>query len=178
MTNAPDLKTIRAGKAKLLSTATHHEALAAKARAEAAEFDAAERVWLRLFGSDDDDTPESNVETLNQMSEPELRALGIGSGVELRRKPAGVPPVPEMILEALGLAQAAGKPGLTPQAMVSFVRSKYWPDAGNPDIGSAAWRMWKAGRLTKPHPESSTYHLVNPLGGTVEAPISEPMEAS
>jgi hypothetical protein len=183
MTNSPpDLKTIRAGKAKLLATASHHEQLAAKARAEAGEFDAAERVWLKLFGSDDANdmlaAGDEVAKMLSQMSTVERDAIGAGNLVEVKRKPPGVPPVPDMIIESLRLAEAAGKPGLTPQAMVAFVRTKYWPEAGNPDIGSTAWRMWKDGRLTKPHPESSVYGLANPLGGTIEAPEAEAREAS
>jgi hypothetical protein len=162
MTNhPPDLKTIRAAKAKLLATAAHHEELAAKAREEAKEFEAAERVWMRLFGSDEANdllaAGDETAKTLSQMSDIERAAIGVGNLVEVRRKPSGIPPVPEMILEALRLAEAGGKPGLTPQAMVSFVRTKYWPEAGNPDIGSTAWRMWKDGRLAKPDENSSLY---------------------
>jgi hypothetical protein len=162
MTNQPDLKTIRAEKAKLLAAAARHEELAAKARAEAAEFETAERVWMKLFGSDNLDDllsdGDQTMATISQMSDAELRSIGAGANlIEVRRKPPGIPPVPEMILEALRIAEAEGKPGLNPQGMVLYVRDKYWKEAGNPDIGSTAWRMWKDGRLAKPDENSSIY---------------------
>jgi hypothetical protein len=177
----PNIRTIRAKKREALSEAQTLEERAAKKRAEASEYEAAERVWARLFGADDD-SPDGVVETLNQMTEADLRVIGVGGGVELRRKPSGVPPVPEMILESLRLAQAQGKPGLTPQAMVGFVRTKYWPEASNPDIGSTAWRMWKDGRLAKPDENSSIYVIAgeihsksSPEGetGAVGAPVHQ-----
>jgi hypothetical protein len=152
---------IRAKKQELLSTAAHYDELATRARAEAAEFEAAERVWMKLFGASEAAEllaqGDEVSHTLSQMSDAERVASGIGNLVEVRRKPPGVPPVPDMILEALKEAEAAGKPGLNPHAMVDFVRRKYWKEAGNPDIGSTAWRMWKDGRLAKPDENSSLY---------------------
>ncbi len=117
------------------------------------------------------------------MPELDRRAIGAaGNLVEIRRKPLGLPPVPLMIMEALENAESAGKPGLTPQAMVSYVRNKYWPEAGNPDIGSTAWRMWKDGRLAKPDENSSIYVIAgerdsksSPEGetGAVGAPVHQ-----
>ena len=139
------------------------EELAAKARADAAEFEAAERVWMKLFGPDspDDllsDGDQTMVTTISQMSDAERRSIGADANlIEVRRKPSGLPPVPEMILEALRLSESEGRAGMNPQAMVSYVRSKYWPEATNPDIGSTMWRMWKDGRLAKPDENSSLY---------------------
>ena len=116
---------------------------------------------MKLFGSaTDNDVGALLADGDKAQMTPDERIMnGIGNVVEVRRKPPGVPPVPDMILEALREAKDAGKPGLNPQAMVQFVRSKYWKEAGNPDIGSTAWRMWKDGRLAKPDENSSLYMI-------------------
>ena len=157
----PNLSVIRTKKQELLNSAVRYETLAAEARAEAAEYEAAERVWLKHFGTNGDvhHSADDIVKTLNEMSDVERVSSGIGNAVEIRRKPAGVPPVPQMILEALQLAEVQGKRGLIPHEMVDFVRRKYWPEAGSPDIGSTAWRMWKDGRLAKPDENSSLYTI-------------------
>jgi hypothetical protein len=152
-THVPSLQAIRAKKSELLSIAAKHEALADKARKQAADFEAAERVWLQL-------SPES--EPGGEMID-EGRALAGGTS----RKPSDVPPVPEMIIEALQNAAESGAPGLTPTGLLSYVRQKYWPDAQNADVGSTAWRMWKDGRLIKPSQDSPIYALP---GGKVSHP--------
>jgi hypothetical protein len=169
MPQLPNLRVIRTKKQELLAAAARYDELSAKARAEAAEFDAAERVWMKLFGADSspsegahneqDQSRNQMPESLAQMPGLDLRSVRSDSdnGGEARRKPSGLPPVPEMILEALRLAEAEGKAGMNPQAMVSYVRSKYWSEATNPDIGSTMWRMWKDGRLAKPDENSSVY---------------------
>lgn len=165
---SPNLRVIRTKKQELLAAANRHDELAAKARAEAAEFDAAERVWMKLFGTDtapsqgahdaQDQPPNQTLETPPQILESDRRRVWADAGIiEVRRKPPGLPPVPEMILEALKLAESEGKAGMNPQAMVAYVRNKYWPEATNPDIGSTMWRMWKDGRLAKPDENSSLY---------------------
>jgi hypothetical protein len=160
MPQSPNLRVIRAKKQELLATATRYDELAAKARAEAAEFDAAERGWMKLFGANA--APNHGMhDDQDQMTQPpesdRLMLPDDNNAIEVRRKPSGLPPVPEMILEALRLAESEGKSGMNPQAMVSYVRSKYWPEAPNPDIGSTMWRMWKDGRLAKPDGSSSIY---------------------
>jgi hypothetical protein len=159
MPQLPNLRVIRTKKQELLATAARYDELSAKARAEAAEFDAAERVWMKLFGSSDG----ANQETHDGQDAAPIRSIDDrsiepdGTQTEARRKPTGLPPLPEMILEALRLAESEGKAGMNPQAMVSYVRDKYWPEATNPDIGSTMWRMWKDGRLAKPDENSSIY---------------------
>jgi hypothetical protein len=162
MPQSPNLRVIRTKKQELLAAAARYDELSAKARAEAAEFDAAERVWMKLFGSDNPSDLLSDgdqaMAAISQMSDAERQSIGAdGNLIEIRRKPSGLPPVPEMILEALRLAESEGKAGMSPQAMVSYVRNKYWPEATNPDIGSTMWRMWKDGRLAKPDENSSVY---------------------
>jgi hypothetical protein len=156
MASQPSLQTIRTKKRELLAAAARYEELAAKARSEAMEFETAERVWLRLFGPFDDE--QETTDTISQMTEAERRQNG-ADAIDVRRKPEGIPPVPEMILEALKEAEGEGKPGLAPQSLLAYVRNKYWPEAGNSDIGSTAWRMWKDGRLAKPDENSSVYGI-------------------
>jgi hypothetical protein len=150
---AHQLKTIRAKKQAALSLVARHEELAAKARAEAVDYEAAERVLLRLFG-DGDSRAGGLLRTLSavieEAAEPDEKAQG---------KPPGVPPVPDMILESLHAATEDGAPGLTPTGMLSFIKGKYWPQARSVDVSSTAWRMWKDGRLTKPDENSPIYGL-------------------
>jgi hypothetical protein len=153
--HVPSLQSIRARKNELLSAAAKYDNLAVKARAEAADYEAAERVWLKM-------APDSASENIpvaysvgNYVGPSQTSAIAAMA----YKKPSGVPPVPEMIIEALAEASEHGTPGLTPQGLLSFVKQKYWPEATNPDVGSTAWRMWKAGRLSKPDPESSLYSL-------------------
>jgi hypothetical protein len=155
MTQTPSLQTIRAKKDALLASAIKYDALAAKARAEAADYEAAERVWLKL-------APESEA-SVAQGSDSESASLphGIksaylsvsgGPWISVgHSKPPAIPAVPDMIIEALTDAEEhLNVEGLTPSALLSFVRQKYWPDAKNADVGSTAWRMWKEGRLLRP----------------------------
>jgi len=158
---SPNLAAIRAEKERLLAKAADLESAAAKARAEAEDYEAAERVWLKLSsvkpiapnadGAADKIAPNGAINTGARNANPP-------SG-----KPSGVPPVPEMIIEALREAEAAGKHGLSPADMLAFVQRKYWPGAANSDVGSTAWRMWKKdGRLRKPDPKGSIYTLARP----------------
>jgi hypothetical protein len=141
------LQAIRAKKNDLLSTAAKYEAMAEKARKQAADFEAAERVWLQF-------SPEADNGVVRGPTTEEVRPI-----TSMRTKPAGLPPVPDMIIEALTNATAAGAPGLTPSGLLSYVRGKYWPEAQTNDVGTTAWRMWKDGRLTKPGPDTSLYGL-------------------
>ncbi len=153
-----DLDRIRTVKAHLLREADRYEALVASLRTKAEKYAAAEAVLLELAG--DDLFGDENLVTLNETSDKDRQAIGAnGNVVEIQRKPDGVPAVPNMIFEALKDAAEKGAPGLTPAGLLSFVQQKYWPNAKGPDIGSAAWRLWKKGRLTKPDPDSSLYAL-------------------
>ena len=155
MTQVPSLQTIRAKKEALLASAAKYEALAAKARTEAADYEAAERVWLKLVSSE---TPVNSEGSSLPATEPRVgtgdayMSVGGAPFVKVERtKPTGIPPVPDMIIEAL--TEASGNlnvDGLSPSALLTFVRQKYWPEATNQDVGSTAWRMWKDGRLARP----------------------------
>ena len=59
------------------------------------------------------------------------------------RKPAGMPTVPQMILEVL----AASETPLEPREIVARIRERWWPEAQTTSIGPIAWRMARDGRL-------------------------------
>jgi hypothetical protein len=140
------LQAIRAKKNELLSAAAKYDALADKARKEAADFEAAERVWFKMMP----DLIESDGVVVE--APPGTGKSRAGRLLEaLQRKPAGIPPVPEMIIEALTESAERGAPGLTPMGLLSFIQAKHWPEAQSGDVGSTAWRMWKDGRLSRPH---------------------------
>lgn len=88
-------------------------------------------------------------------------------------KPAVLPTVPEMIVEALGFARDEMKlPGWEPKTILGFIRDRYWPEAQQTSVGPIAWRMAQEGRLLKRGtlyclPENET-----PAGPT--AGVSEP----
>ena len=42
-----------------------------------------------------------------------------------KRKPENIPPVPDMIIEALRDAQQKGAPGLTPSGLLSYIKQRY-----------------------------------------------------
>jgi hypothetical protein len=133
---SPSLAQIRSGKQAALDEAARYDALAAKSRAKAADYEAAERVWFALGGDEADESAGSSEESTPKAAPP-------------RKKPAGIPPIPEIIIECLAGAANAGLPGLEPNQILEWVRSKYWPNAESTDVGSTAWRMWKGGRLVK-----------------------------
>src|SRR5208283_6170789 len=142
---APSLRAIRAKKEALLATAAKYEAAALKARAEAADYEAAERVWLKLIPGQE--VSEDDVAKPAGVGKAFLSVGGgpyvqVGEPMVAHSKPLDVPPVPEMIIEALGFANRP----MTPNELLAFVRSKYWSTARNTDVGSTAWRMWKDGR--------------------------------
>ena len=67
-------------------------------------------------------------------------------------KPEGTPTTPNMILALLREAHAQGKPGLEPREMQISISKRWWPSVKSEDVGPTAWRMWRAGRLSKEGP--------------------------
>jgi hypothetical protein len=130
-----------------LASAAKYDALAAKARAEAADFDAAERVWVKLFADIDADADD---------------AAAVLMVPHHGKKPAEVPSVPDMIVEILKGGERAGMLGMTPTELLNQIRIMWWSGAQNSDVGPTAWRMWKDGRLVKPNPDSAVYALPKP----------------
>jgi hypothetical protein len=142
MVQQPDINTIRREKEKLLATAARYDALAAKARAEAADYEAAERVWLKLVSEPPDIA----------MIEGKITSEGTDQG-----KPLGIPTLPEMIIEAMRADNGGG--GIQPSAALSFIRQKYWPTVKGADVSSTMWRMAQEGRLFKPMKNAPVYRL-------------------
>jgi hypothetical protein len=145
-----DLQTIRAAKDKLLASAANYEELAAKARAEAADYETAERVLLKLSGNKGNGSAALTDEAARGEGAPDGSDAG---------KPAGIPTVPAMIIEACTNAARGRLAGLEPSDVTEFIRQKYWPDVRGPDVASTMWRMWKDGRLAKPNESSPIYRL-------------------
>lgn len=140
-----------------MASAAKYDALAERARKEAADYEAAERVWLKLSPGQDPEQKQPGIGRafVSVGGGPYLPVEGSSTG---HSKPSDVPPVPDMIIEALTEAsEKLNVDALTPSAILTFVRQKYWPTAKSTDVGSTAWRMWKDGRLTRP--ENGTYGL-------------------
>lgn len=153
MPSLPTLKDIRSKKHELANKIASSESALEKLRLEFSDYEAAERVWLNLFGDSEHD--RNVVEEVMD---------GLHEGLEkkaLRRKPPGIPQMPDMIIEAIEQGLKMGAPGIDPAAMLQYVQQKYWPEATSPDVASTAWRMWKAERLVKPHKDSPIYTLPN-----------------
>ncbi len=151
MATREDIHAIRSFKEKLLATAANYEALAAKARAEAADYEIAERVLLKISGANGDGRP--SVTEMTRSNDD----VGAADGV---RKPPSIPTLPAMITEGLTIAHKNGLPGLEPSGALEFIRTRYWADVKGPDVSSTMWRMWKDGRLTKPDENSPLYTLL------------------
>jgi hypothetical protein len=158
-----------------------HEALAAKVRAEAADYEAAERVWLKMVPQSPSMTvcppPRFSGQrpVLGPINSPDgmttstpfiVNSARIMTGPAVARKPSGIPTAPEMIIEALTAAAERGMAGMTPFDLLGYVKQKYGPDANNSDVGSTAWRLWKDGRLMKPDPDSPLYGLPRANGSS------------
>ena len=175
-TQAPSLETIRARKQELLSSAAHYDTLAAKARAEAAECEAAERVWLHLFG---ESAPVLARRALGHNGAEAAPSPRLPNSTEVAkfvdnmmiesRKQLSRPPMTEIIVEALKSARDSGKGGMTPIEILAYVREKWWPEAKSTDVGSTAWRMWREGRLVKPDEAQPIYAWQPPT----EAPATK-----
>jgi len=129
-----DIRLIQARRKKIdaeidaLQSAFEKKIVALKA--EAKELDIAERVFSRL--SQDGDSGDS---TANG-------AWGEG-------KPEGLPPVSDMIREALAYAAIQNGVGLKPSGILGYVRGKWWPGAQSNDVGPIAWRMWQNDQIEK-----------------------------
>jgi len=142
LSQSPDINTIRREKEKLLATAARYDALAAKARSEAADYEAAERVWLKLAN----ETPDT------VLIEGTIQSEDVDQG-----KPAGIPTLPEMIIEAMRADNSGA--GIQPSAALNFIRQKYWATVKGADVSSTMWRMAQEGRLFKPMKNAPIYRL-------------------
>lgn len=145
---AIDIGLIQARRAKLISEIERYREGIATLEAKLSELEIAERIFaeLSLEGA-----PATIVVSESHMSleiDENKRTESEVSG-DLEAKPKGLPPMTEMITEALKHARELGASGLEPAGMVSYIRGRYWPNAPTQAVGPIAWRMWKRGELEK-----------------------------
>jgi hypothetical protein len=146
----PNLSIIRE---KRQAAATRAAALAeelTRLQSEIADYDAAERVLLALGAR------ETTASLLAVDAPAAARA-------HETRKPPKLPPVSDMIIEALSFGEKEGYDRLSTRDLLDYVRHTYWPDAKPNDVISTAWRMWKHGKLQK---DGKTYSLLNSAPAT------------
>ncbi len=134
-----------------------HERALVALQDELKELAIAERVFSKLTGADASDVQEQK--------RSETQASG---------KPDGLPPMSEMIKEALAHAVAIGANGLKPAGILSYVRGKYWPGAESKDVGPIAWRMWQNEQLE--HYEAGEYALLDIEVEKIRTNIAEAAE--
>lgn len=108
-------------------------------RQELEELDIADRVMSRLGGED-----------FGNIGVQAKSILGIAYN-----KPANIPTMPEMIVEALSRPQALPI-GMEPRDILKFIADNYWPEVRSELVGPIVWRMWKRGELVK---DGSLYSL-------------------
>ena len=88
------------------------------------------------------------------------------------KKPAGIPPMPNMILNVLGGAMLVDGSWMEPKTIADQIRNQWWPEAPQTSVGPIAWRMWKEGRLKK---EGSLYTVPeNETPARARAGVLEP----
>jgi len=151
MARIPRLRLLREKKRAALQEIAKLEITIAELRSLVGDYEITERVLGSLSDGDDDDIQEEiDIEAKTGALIGPFMGPSLTSEEEVeRRKPHGVPTVPQLIYEALRQAAMLGENGLEPAAMLEFVRKKYWPTAVSSDIGSTAWRLWKVGKLRK-----------------------------
>jgi hypothetical protein len=125
-------------------------------KAELDDLDHAATVLKRL--AETQDTFETafnrNVSVLFHRAAENLEKATFQTGPEAvpSGKPAGLPPMTEMINEALDYAHSAGDTMWPPALIVQWIRKKYWPTVDVASVGPIAWRMAKRGQLGKDGP--------------------------
>jgi hypothetical protein len=125
---------IAAENARFQKELEDHESRLTVLAREQHDLEVAERVFARLT---------------NEAAPPDKKHSGRTSAAVADGKPDGIPPVPEMIKEALTHAEELGRPGLRPAEILSYIQGKWWPTAHTTDVGPIAWRMWQRDDLIK-----------------------------
>jgi hypothetical protein len=147
---AIDLGLIQARRAKLDEQINAQREILATLEAKRSELEIAERVFaeLALETTDNDST-----QATPRRSEQDGTRLWnrYQESIKELAKPAGLPTVPEMIIEALRHAHGLGAPGLEPAGIVSFIRGRYWPNAPSQSITPTVWRMWSKDKKLEKH---------------------------
>jgi hypothetical protein len=106
--------------------ARHQDALKAL-ETKASELEITERVLLSLESGDDDEADHAPAPA------PKTESSGT--------KPAGLPIVPDMIIEALRSARESGGRGLEAKDILAYIDKRWWPGVPMNSIGPIAWRM-------------------------------------
>lgn len=137
-----NLSQIQARRKRIAEAIGEHESGIAALRAEDAELDVAERVFMRLATEND----------FRELA----KIVGTGATAEAKAeqeaesgKPPGIPTMPDMIREALKHALSRNVLGLEPTDMLAYIRGRYWSTAQQQNVGPIAWRMHKRGQLLK-----------------------------
>jgi hypothetical protein len=137
-----NLSQIQARRKRIAETIAGHEQGISALRAEDAELDVAERVFMRL-------ATESNLQALAEATPNGVEVEAVAGRRLDMGKPPNTPTVSDMIREALTHALSRNVLGLEPSDMLSYIRGRYWPTARSRDVGPIAWRMHSRRELEK-----------------------------
>jgi hypothetical protein len=106
------------------------------------------------FASSTDSTPAATVQPLAKPLPDAVRTVTIPAKpaahtVKLRqkRKPDGLPSVPDMVLTVLENGADEKPKGMKPREIAAIIRKMWWPDVPMPAVGAAAWTLAGKGRL-------------------------------
>lgn len=149
-----ELGLIQARRKKIAADIEAHQRALAELEIENKELEIAERVFSKLVLGGINSHGKSDTSA----------AADVG-------KPEGLPPVSEMIKEALAHAVAIQAKGLKPAAILSYIRGKWWPGAQSKDVGPIAWRMWQDDKLEKF--KDGDYALLKPEREAVQQAIAK-----
>lgn len=137
MAKTPKLRLIRDKLRDILQEIAEREQGIAMLKVQASELEIAARVLESLSIGDDEEGD----------GEPMVAAVNGHAATESLRsppaKPADIPTMPKMIIEALQDARKRGLRGLEPKDMTEYIKKKWWPDVPPESVGPIAWRMWK-----------------------------------
>ena len=167
---AIDIGLIQARRTKLADAITAHRNEITTLEAKLAELEIAERVFAELsletietITAVDDISAGMNVvhadESSHRGDAEGLTDARLHRSGSKGNKPAGLPSIPDMILEAVRHAQGLGASGLEPAGLTSYIRGRYWPNVPTNVVGPTAWRMWKRRELGK---DDGVYSLPSP----------------
>jgi hypothetical protein len=154
MANISKLKQVQEKRRVLADRIANTRAMLERLEAEERDLAIAERVLASL------DSENEFVADVEQATKDELAAA------ESTAKPAGIPTMPEMIVEALRDAKSRGQKGLEPKEITAFIADRWWPAVTINAVGPIAWRMYTKDKLTK---RNSRYSLPKAVEETGEA---------
>lgn len=164
---AIDIGLIQARRTKIDEEISHHQGVIfdhqeaiASLKAKLAELEIAERVFAEL-SLETEDIPTITAATGGGKTIVASVAASGSLAVEVNRaqksetnrlgKPEGLPPITEMVVEALRHAHGLGAPGLKPAGITSYIRGRYWSGAPSANITPIVWRMWNKDKKLEKH---------------------------